>query len=136
MDIQARTEAARAHFSHPSHVFGNWQPLGQDHPLLNEYLSECLMTLVFAIPFYFVMASLMHLVYFHWFKDYFCPLRMKLRYEKETFYHDIKWSVLNILGQTPLIAIIKMGYPYSKVQYEFSFGLTTIVYLLFHVCYD
>ena len=71
-----------------------------------------------AIPFYFVVSSLMFLVYFVWFKEYFTPRRMELRYDREAYWHDIKWSCFNILGQTPLISLIKMGYPYySKVQY-------------------
>lgn len=94
------------------------------------------MTIMFAVPFYFLAASVMHLVYFHWFKNYFTPLRMKLRYEKETFYYDIKWSILNIIGQAPLVSLIKMGYPYSKIQYEFSFSIATVGYLVFHICYD
>ena len=95
------------------------------------------MTLTFARPFYLIASLLMHFAYYHWFKSTFAPDRERLRYERETFWFDIKWSMLNIIGQTPLVSLIKMGYPYySKVQYEFVVAPSTIFYLLFHVCYD
>ena len=45
--------------------------------------------------------------------------------------------MLNIIGQAPLVSLIKMGYPlYSKIQYEFVFGPQAFVYLLMHIVYD
>jgi len=41
------------------------------------------------------------------------------------------------MGQTPLISLVKIGYPYySKIQYDFTFTSMTPLYLLFHFCYD
>ena len=44
---------------------------------------------------------------------------------------------MNILGQTPLVNLIKIGYPYfSKVQYSFNITPLFPLYLLIHVIYD
>jgi hypothetical protein len=80
LSMEARMSAARNHFSHPSQVLGDWQPLGPDSPFINEYLGSCVVTLMFALPFYFLMSTILHLIYFHWFKDYFTPRHLELRY--------------------------------------------------------
>lgn len=60
-----------------------------------------------------------------------------MREEKEQIGFDIKWSVLNIAGQTPLITAIKMCYPYfSKVQYNWSLTYMFPIYFMFHLAYD
>lgn len=49
----------------------------------------------------------------------------------------MKWSALNIIGETPLVNLVKLGYPYfSKIQYSYSFEPVFILYFLFHVLYD
>lgn len=135
--MQDRLAQARAHFSHPSAIFGNWVPLGPEYPLLNEYLTATAVTIMFALLYYFVVSTLLYLIYNIWYKKKFTPRQEELRYEPETFYHDIKWSVLNILGQAPLVSLIKLGYPYySKIQYEFHFTPIVLLYLFFHIVYD
>jgi lathosterol oxidase len=50
---------------------------------------------------------------------------------------DIKWSLINIIGQTPLVTLIKMCYPYySKVQYNWNITYMFPAYLLLHIAYD
>jgi Delta7-sterol 5-desaturase len=137
MELEARLAEARNHPSHPRFVVGDWAPFGPEHTFLNDYVSQCVVTLVVAIPFYLFMSSMMYLVYFRLFKNTFSPRYKELRFQKEPFWHDLKWSLLNIVGQTPLISLVRMGYPYySKVQYEWSFTPMTVFYLIFHVCYD
>jgi hypothetical protein len=44
---------------------------------------------------------------------------------------------LNIIGETPLVNLIKLGYPYfSKAQYSFSWQPMLPLYLILHVAYD
>lgn len=58
-----RVEQSRQHFSHPCQIWGDLHPTGI--PLLDEYLSSCLLTLVFAIIFYFLMSTFSY-VLFYW----------------------------------------------------------------------
>jgi hypothetical protein len=55
----------------------------------------------------------------------------------EKIWYDMKWSLLNIMGQTPLITLIKMMYPYySKVQYDWNITMMFPIYLILHIIYD
>jgi hypothetical protein len=120
MDLQLRLNAARAHYSHPAFLLGNWRPLGCQHPILNDYLASCVVTLGFAILLYSVVSFLWYCVLYVWGRGKFTPRREELRVEREEYLHDMKWSLLNILGQVPLVSLIKLAYPYySKVQYDF-----------------
>ena len=51
------------------------QPFGSGHYFLNEWLSATLVTLLFAIPFYFLVSSLLYLIYNRWYKLKFTPRR-------------------------------------------------------------
>lgn len=137
MELDERLALARSHYSHPSFLIGNWQPLGPSWPHLNEYLSGCIVTLIFAVTLYFLLSSLSYLILYIWGKERFTPRGEELKVEKELFWHDIKWSFLNILGETPLVTLIKMGYPYfSKVQYTIQWHPLLPLYLILHVVYD
>ena len=135
--MKERVALAHAHYSHPSLLIGEWQPLGPAWPLLNEYLSGCAVTFVFAVTLYFLLSSLSYLALFVWGRRRFTPRGEELRYEPETYLHDLKWSFLNILGETPLVTLIKLGYPYfSKVQYGWAWHPLLPLYILLHVAYD
>lgn len=58
--IAERVAQAHHHFSHPSQIFGDLIITGT--PLLDEYLSSCLLTLVFAITFYLILSSLSYVI--------------------------------------------------------------------------
>ena len=45
--------------------------------------------------------------------------------------------MLNILGQAPLVTVIKMAYPYySKIQYDWNITYLFPIYFCFHLLYD
>lgn len=133
--ILDRVEQARQHFSHPSNLFGDLPITGTS--LIDEYLSSCLLTLMFAIIFYLTVSSISYLVLYKLGRNKFTPKMEEYREYKEQKLFDIKWSLINIVGQTPLVSFIKMAYPYySKVQYDWNLAYLFPVYLLFHVAYD
>ena len=137
MSVEERVELARRHLSHNTLLLGDWQPLGADYPLLNEYLGACLFTLVMGALLYFLVTGLSYLVLFVWGRHKFTPRRQELIYDREQYWFDIKWSLVNIVGQVPLVVLIKMGYPYfSKVEYEFNWRPAMLLYIFLHVVYD
>jgi hypothetical protein len=94
-------------------------------------------TLIFAVTLYFLLSGLSYIILYIWGKERFTPRGEELKIEKELFWHDIKWSFLNILGETPLVTLIKLGYPYfSKVQYTIQWHPLLPLYLILHVIYD
>ena len=116
MNVEERVILAKQHWSHHSLLLGDWQPLGGDYPLLNEYLAACVFTLVMGTALYFAVSGLSYLVLFVWGGRKFTPRRKELIYDHEQYWFDIKWSLINIVGQVPLVVAIKMGYPYfSKI---------------------
>lgn len=45
--------------------------------------------------------------------------------------------MVNIIGQTPLVTLVKMCYPYfSKVQYDWNISYLFPVYIILHIMYD
>lgn len=73
MELQQRLAASRAHFSHPRMLIGDWQPLGPEWPVMNEYLSGCAVTLVLAMGLYFTLSGLSYLLFYVLFKGKFTP---------------------------------------------------------------
>lgn len=47
--------------------------------LLDEYLASCLLTFLFAICFYFLLASVSYLLLFRWGQQKFTPQSQQLR---------------------------------------------------------
>ena len=128
-------EQARRHFSHPEMIFGEVTITG--YHLLDEYLASLLITLVFGFFFYFVVTSASYFFFFVKYKQRFTPLREQLLEYQEQRAFDIKWSIINILGQTPIVTLIKVSYPYlSKVQYNWNLTYMFPLYFLFHLVYD
>jgi len=92
---------------------------------------------VLAVIIYFTSSGISYLVLYVWRKEKYVPRRKELMYDRENYWFDIKWSLLNILGQVPLITLIKMGYPYfSKVQYSWNITPVFWLYLALHIIYD
>jgi hypothetical protein len=80
MQVEERVAAAKAHYSHPSFLMGDWQPLGPSHPMLNEYLSGCAVTLVFAFSLYFLLSGVSYLLLYVWGRSKFTPRGEELRF--------------------------------------------------------
>ena len=96
-----------------------------------------MLTIFFGIVLYFGGSSLAYLIMWRKYKSIFTPYREQLvEYEEQKLF-DIKWSIINILGQSPLVTLIKMAYPYySKVQYSWDITYAFPLYLVFHFVYD
>jgi hypothetical protein len=73
IDLAERLAAAKAHYSNPARLIGEWQPFGEEWPIMNEYLSGCAVTLVLAMGLYFTLSSISYLVFYVWFKGKFTP---------------------------------------------------------------
>jgi hypothetical protein len=82
MSVEERVAQARAHYSHPSFLIGDWQPMGPQWPMLNEYLSGCAVTLVFALTLYFLLSGLSYLVLYVWGKKKFTPREKEVKFEQ------------------------------------------------------
>lgn len=80
MELKDRIRIAKNHYSHPSQLIGDWQPLGNDWPLMNEYLSGCVVTLVLAMILYFTLSGLAYLFFYVWFKRKFTPRQEELKF--------------------------------------------------------
>ena len=132
-----RLQLAKDHYSHYSYTFGNVSILPEGWELLNEYLLSCLQTFIYGLIFYFLLSSLSYLFFFIFRKKTYTPRREELLQYEEQVIFDIKWSFINIVGQTPLVTLIKMGYPYfSKAQYEWKVSSSLFGFLLLHILYD
>jgi hypothetical protein len=71
--ISRRVELAHMHYSHPDQVFGKLIFTG--YPLLDEYISSCLLTLLFAVIYYLTLSGLSYLVLYGWKHNKFTPNR-------------------------------------------------------------
>lgn len=95
------------------------------------------LTLFFAFAFYFFTSFLSYLIFYQVWDRKFTPHIRNLREYQEQIREDIKWSIINIIAETPLVAALKMAYPYySKVEYSWNITYLFPIYLILHVMYD
>jgi hypothetical protein len=62
--LSKRLELAHMHFSHPDQIFG--KQIFTGYPLIDEYISSCLLTLIFAVLYYLTISSISYLVFYTW----------------------------------------------------------------------
>jgi lathosterol oxidase len=142
-DRNKKLEQYRSHKSYSGKLFdGNYycnillpENLSIHQPLINEYISTLLQTILFAFIIYFTLSTLSYLYFFKLKKEKFLP---KL---KGSYYilHDIKWSIYNIIGESFLVSLLRMTLPrYSFVYYDVSeYGYKYLVLsIILHIVFD
>jgi len=102
INLERNMKSHHEHFFSPTKMFDFTEKLEyymRDYkawvPLVNEYCATWLHTLVFSTLLYILAANIEYWVLYIWKKDKFMP-----KYNNTNFmlYHEISWSVIDIIG--------------------------------------
>lgn len=146
IDRHSRVLQYKSHSSYAGNVF-NIERLLQNFPLFSsvyesnlfkliaEYIATCLQTTIFGILLYFSLTIPSYLFFFKYKKTRFLP-QLNGKY---LIYHDIKWSVINILVESFLVSALRMTLPrFSFIYYDVEdYGIAYIFASIFlHILFD
>lgn len=103
--------------------------------LISEYLSNLVQIIIFGCLLYLSLSTLSYIYFFKLKKERFLP-----KYNGENLiWNDIKWSIINIVGESFLVAALRMTLPrYSLVYYQVSdYGVAYLILSIFlHMLFD
>lgn len=146
IDRQIRILQYKSHSSYAGNIF-NMENFFKQFPflqaiiesnffsLLSEYVATCLQTTIFGLLLYFSLTVSSYLFFFKFKKTRFLP-KLNGNY---LIYHDIKWSVINILVESFLVSALRMTLPrFSFIYYDINeYGIPYIfLSVIFHIIFD